>query len=273
MLKIKIIKKEPSKQTLYMREYRKLEKHKEYQANYMKTYQQKNKEKLALYKAEYHEKNKKIDEDILLTIDNMNAKLKQLVNGHRLKDKKKGLYDEENFIDRQWVVDTINKQEKKCYYCKDIMSLNSNISNDKQLSIERVDNTKGHTKLNCVFSCLQCNLLTRYMTHDEFIEYVKYRTEEEGKRTCKTCLNHFDMSSFKHGNTTRMTCLDCFNKDRREKKKAKPPKQPKPEELKRTCKSCNVEFDKIEFKSGNSFRMNCKPCYNKDRREKRKLKN
>jgi len=226
MIKIKIINTKLTENMTeykknYMREYRKLDKHKDYQANYMKNYQQKNKEKLSTYKAEWHKKNKKGKNGKDIKLETMCVRLKHMPNVHRHKDKRKGIYDEENFIDRQWIMDTINKQEHKCYYCDDLMLLDCDNQNNKQLTLERINNDLGHIKSNCVMACFECNLLTRYMTHDEFIEYVKYRTKEEGKRTCKTCHNHFDMSLFKHGKTFRMTCLDCYNKDRREKKKLK----------------------------------------------------
>ena len=67
---------------------------------YFKNYYDKNKVKLTKYKAEYHKKSQEIGE-VVLTLHNMNTKLKQICNGHRVKDKKKGIYDEENFIDRQ----------------------------------------------------------------------------------------------------------------------------------------------------------------------------
>lgn len=187
------------------------------QKEYIKEYHQEHKEEISAYKKEYRQKNKGQSNKEPVVIDNMCIRLKELPTKHARADKKKGLYDKVNHIDRVWVVDTINKQSFECHYCKDLMMLDCGNKEPKLLTIERVNPLIGHIKSNCVFACFECNLLTRYMTHDKLFEYIAVRTKEEGKRTCNMCFNHFEMNNFKQGNTHRMNCKNCYNKERRER--------------------------------------------------------
>jgi len=70
------------------------------------------------------------------------SKLRHKVNAYRYRDKLKG-FDTDITLD--WFLEHISG--KPCIYCGDV----SNIGCD------RVDNSKGHTKSNCIPACPLCN--------------------------------------------------------------------------------------------------------------------
>jgi hypothetical protein len=80
--------------------------------------------------------------------------LKNMINRSRKSDKKYNRYDANNFIDMCFleglVEDTIS-----CYYCS--CQFQWIKYQDNLATIERLDNSVGHIKSNCVFACKRCN--------------------------------------------------------------------------------------------------------------------
>lgn len=68
-----------------------------------------------------------------------------------------------------------DKQNKKCYYCKNILNVkNCNKKNLDQVSVDRVDSNHGHIKENCVLACLFCNLSKTDSHIDEYNLFLKF---------------------------------------------------------------------------------------------------
>lgn len=68
--------------------------------------------------------------------------------------------------------------EKNCHYCGDAPSLFSHRSSSfnggfVHNGIDRVDNTLGYTKENCVSCCKNCNYAKRSLSYSEFLDLVR----------------------------------------------------------------------------------------------------
>lgn len=79
------------------------------------------------------------------------------LNTYQRYDKKKG------FVCDLTVDDLMNAKSSKCLYCNRIST-----------GFERIDNNLGHTKNNCIPSCLRCNWMRgKYVSHETMIEVGK----------------------------------------------------------------------------------------------------
>ena len=76
-------------------------------------------------------------------------------------DKKKGFYDEEHFITRNYVERIWLFQKHLCHYCDKLMQIKKRNAVDG-CTIERLDNHFGHTIKNCVLACHHCNCRKSY---------------------------------------------------------------------------------------------------------------
>lgn len=54
--------------------------------------------------------------------------------------------------------------KKNCYYCNDVVN---------DISLDRVDNTKGYTSDNIVSCCIRCNIMKHTQTQEDFIKRCK----------------------------------------------------------------------------------------------------
>ena len=83
----------------------------------------------------------------------------RIVSLSRQEDIKKNRYVPENFIDQQWVLDTQKAQRDLCYYCDLLMLYGEGVNrttNRMGLTVERLDNNRGHNKDNCVLCHKKC---------------------------------------------------------------------------------------------------------------------
>jgi len=69
-------------------------------------------------------------------------------------DKKCNRYDEINFIDYEYLKNLIDNNDS-CYYCN--RQLQYIYYKDNLATIERLNNTIGHSKDNSVLACKKCN--------------------------------------------------------------------------------------------------------------------
>lgn len=80
---------------------------------------------------------------------------RQMVNSNLARDKTKGQFNKETCVDYQHVMELIRMAQGSCYYCN--CSLQYQTYGDNLASLERLTNSLGHVKGNCVISCLKCN--------------------------------------------------------------------------------------------------------------------
>lgn len=88
--------------------------------------------------------------------DPLKISVKTIIAGSKRKDLKYNRYDAPNFIDPGFV-ESMLKKHMRCYYkdCNEELQLVE--YTDNLATIERLDNSIGHVKDNCVIACLKCN--------------------------------------------------------------------------------------------------------------------
>jgi len=87
--------------------------------------------------------------------DSIKITIRNWIFNSKESDKKRNHYDPDRFIDICFLKELV-KDFKNCYYCK--VELQYIIFNDTLATIERLDNSIGHIKSNCVIACRKCNL-------------------------------------------------------------------------------------------------------------------
>lgn len=109
---------------------------------------------------EYVEKNYHI-----LLISTINKKL----NSYKQQDLNKNKYNPDEFINVENVIDKLLTTNLICYYCSNKTQIFYTYSREPtQWTLERIDNTIGHTNANTEISCLECNLKRRDRSSKDF---------------------------------------------------------------------------------------------------------
>ena len=99
--------------------------------------------------------------------DPVKVNIEQWIFNSRQYDKMRNIYDADRFIDKCFLKGLI-EDYKQCYYgdCKDAVgqgpvNLQYTEYRNDLASIERLDNSIGHIKSNCVLCCLKCNKMNK----------------------------------------------------------------------------------------------------------------
>ena len=82
----------------------------------------------------------------------------RMVISSRREDKKRNRYNPVGFIDKHFLEMQLILQNSRCFYCGSQMEYGVGFSRRSRrgLTVERLDNSKGHLKTNCVFCCCGC---------------------------------------------------------------------------------------------------------------------
>jgi len=109
--------------------------------------------------------NEKFDKD-----SNILSLLKKKISSYRQQDRhKKILRKEYPIITLDETIEKLVASKLKCYYCKcKVFILYKKIRDERQWTLDRIDNSLGHHKDNVVISCLKCNLKRRTTEIDRF---------------------------------------------------------------------------------------------------------
>jgi len=82
------------------------------------------------------------------------------IKGYMRQDNKaERKYDENKYVNYDWMLEQIEKQKNQCKYCQ--CGFNCDFDNGRvitNLSINRLDNNKPHHKRNCCLACVACNV-------------------------------------------------------------------------------------------------------------------
>ena len=97
------------------------------------------------------------------------TELKKKLNSYKQQDIKKNKNDK-GLIGYEELLEKLVISKLHCYYCKkDVLLLYENNREEKQWTLDRLDNAIGHTKDNVVISCLKCNLERRCLNDEKFL--------------------------------------------------------------------------------------------------------
>jgi hypothetical protein len=100
----------------------------------------------------------------------LEKQIKRKISSYKSQDINKKRYEQDKFISFQEVLLLMNKEEIKCYYCKCYMFILYEFAREnKQWSLDRIDNDLGHNTDNIVLSCLECNLKKRKIRKESFL--------------------------------------------------------------------------------------------------------
>jgi hypothetical protein len=125
---------------------------------YHKNYYIENKDKSSEYYKEYYINHRESSTEYLV-------KLK--LNGCKKADIKK---NREFDLDYESAKQIYNSARGICCYCKKICKPNNFEPYDPdQFTFDRINNDIGHTKSNCVISCLHCNLNKKTQNHYDYM--------------------------------------------------------------------------------------------------------
>lgn len=118
------------------------------------------------------------DVDIDVDVDNNNsshiykkilAEIQRKINGYKSQDIKRNIYQVDNFITFQEIIEKIYHSKLICYYCEKEMKIIYRLVRDQyQWTLDRIDNDIGHSDINTVVSCLKCNIQRKRMEQDKF---------------------------------------------------------------------------------------------------------
>lgn len=93
--------------------------------------------------------------------------------GYKYQDIKKNIYNNLIFIKYDEIIEKLVASKIKCHYCFCNMKIIYKfVRDDNQWTLDRIDNTLGHTKDNTIVCCLKCNLQRRCIDKEKF-EFTK----------------------------------------------------------------------------------------------------
>ena len=82
----------------------------------------------------------------------------------------KGKYLVKDFVSFKEVIELLNESNMKCHYCAcETYLLYEIVRENKQWSLDRINNDIGHNRNNLLIACLECNLKRRRTNKDAFM--------------------------------------------------------------------------------------------------------
>ena len=106
------------------------------------------------------------DEKSKIAIQDIHKK----ISGYKQQDKIKKKFDETNFLTYESIIIKMIECELKCKYClKELFVLYDISRENKQWTVDRIDNDLGHNIDNYHLACLECNLKRRRRTDEKFL--------------------------------------------------------------------------------------------------------
>jgi len=112
----------------------------------------------------YKDENKNVIMDAIIQ-----SQINKKLAGYKSQDNIKKVYNSEAFITNQDVMRQLYECNMICHYCcQQMYILYELVREQKQWTLDRINNDLGHTSDNVVVSCLECNLQRRRTNKDAF---------------------------------------------------------------------------------------------------------
>ena len=106
--------------------------------------------------------------------------LRKKLTSYKAQDIKKDRYEATTLITEDQLYEKLVASRLKCYYCSQEVKLIYNfVRDDSQWTLDRIDNSLGHSSENTVISCLKCNLQRRVTDCKKFDFTKKLRIKKE----------------------------------------------------------------------------------------------
>ena len=97
------------------------------------------------------------------------SELKRKLSGYKQQDIKKKKYDKELFITYDDLIEKMIVSKHKCFYCRKLCKvLFKELRDPEQWTLERKDNSIGHTTDNVEICCYKCNIKRGTKNSDAF---------------------------------------------------------------------------------------------------------
>lgn len=91
------------------------------------------------------------------------------LQSYKNQDRKKNKYNE-HFITEEELLEKLVISKLKCTYCrKNVLLFYKHVREEKQWTLDRIDNNLGHSNINTVIACLKCNLQRRNTNDKKFL--------------------------------------------------------------------------------------------------------
>jgi hypothetical protein len=98
------------------------------------------------------------------------SQIQQKLYGYKNQDILKNKYNAAKFITVDGVFSLFLREDMRCYYChKVVLLLYEFIREQKQWSLDRIDNSMGHNNDNLYLACLSCNLRRRCLYPEKYV--------------------------------------------------------------------------------------------------------
>jgi hypothetical protein len=118
-------------------------------------------------KCHYLSSNISLDEQKIMAAIEREIGKKRL--SYKNQDISKKKFNERTFITKEQIYDKMISSQMLCYYCKgEVCIFYNKVRQPDQWTLERIDNIIGHSDVNTVISCLDCNLKRRNKNSNAF---------------------------------------------------------------------------------------------------------
>ena len=108
--------------------------------------------------------------------------IKCKIEVYKTKDKMRGRkWEDDEYITQTWIREELYLCKLKCHYCNCEMKTEFDKYDQKQWSVDRMENSKAHIKENCCICCLGCNNRRPY--NKSYIDFKKTFRNPNKKHT------------------------------------------------------------------------------------------